>query len=153
MSAGPAGSPGGGPIRGHVIVEALAGPDGSAGLWTSIAAVASTGSTNADLLARGGPEGQVLVAEEQTAGRGRAGRTWVSQPGASLTFSVLVRPASVAAVGPRLAAAADRGRGRGRGAVGGRRRGARLNGRMTSWWATGSWPASWPSSPRTATRW
>ncbi len=71
------------------------GPGGSAGLWTSIRVVASTGSTNADLLARGGPEGQVLVAEEQTAGRGRAGRTWVSQPGASLTFSVLLRPASV----------------------------------------------------------
>jgi BirA family transcriptional regulator, biotin operon repressor / biotin---[acetyl-CoA-carboxylase] ligase len=35
------------------------------------------------------------VAEEQTAGRGRAGRTWVSRPGASLTFSVLLRPASV----------------------------------------------------------
>jgi BirA family biotin operon repressor/biotin-[acetyl-CoA-carboxylase] ligase len=57
--------------------------------------VASTGSTNADLLAAGGPEGQVLVAEVQTAGRGRAGRTWVSRPGGSLTFSVLVRPSSV----------------------------------------------------------
>ena len=57
------------------------------GLWTSVEVVASTGSTNADLLARGGPEGQVLVAEEQTAGRGRAGRTWVSVPGALLTFS------------------------------------------------------------------
>jgi BirA family biotin operon repressor/biotin-[acetyl-CoA-carboxylase] ligase len=95
MATGSAGSPGGGPIRGHLVGEALLGPDGSAGLWTSIAVVASTGSTNADLLARGGPEGQVLVAEEQTAGRGRAGRTWVSQPGASLTFSVLLRPASV----------------------------------------------------------
>ena len=72
-----------------------AGPGGTSGLWTSVRVVASTGSTNADLLARGGPEGQVLVAEEQTAGRGRAGRTWVSQPGASLTFSVLLRPASV----------------------------------------------------------
>ena len=95
MTTGSAGSPGGGPIRGHVVGEALLGPDGSAGLWTSVRVVASTGSTNADLLARGGPEGQVLVAEEQTAGRGRAGRTWVSQPGASLTFSVLLRPASV----------------------------------------------------------
>jgi len=65
------------------------------GLWTPVEVVASTGSTNADLLARGGPEGQVLVAEEQTAGRGRAGRTWVSVPGASLTFSVLLRPTSV----------------------------------------------------------
>jgi BirA family biotin operon repressor/biotin-[acetyl-CoA-carboxylase] ligase len=68
---------------------------GPAGLWTAVEVVASTGSTNADLLARGGPEGQVLVAEEQTAGRGRAGRTWLSVPGASLTFSVLLRPASV----------------------------------------------------------
>ena len=64
-------------------------------LWTSIEVVASTGSTNADLLRRGGAEGQVLVAEEQTAGRGRMGRSWVSQPGASLTFSVLLRPVLV----------------------------------------------------------
>lgn len=65
------------------------------GLWTSVGVVERTGSTNADLLARGGPEGQVLVAEEQTAGRGRMGRSWVSQPGASLTFSVLIRPVPV----------------------------------------------------------
>jgi BirA family transcriptional regulator, biotin operon repressor / biotin---[acetyl-CoA-carboxylase] ligase len=70
-------------------------PDVTGSLWTSIEVVASTGSTNADLLRRGGAEGQVLVAEEQTAGRGRMGRSWVSQPGASLTFSVLLRPVSV----------------------------------------------------------
>jgi BirA family transcriptional regulator, biotin operon repressor / biotin---[acetyl-CoA-carboxylase] ligase len=72
------------------------------GLWTAIDVVASTGSTNADLLAlaTGEPEageGRVLVAEEQTAGRGRLGRTWTSVPGASLTFSVLLRPAAVPA--------------------------------------------------------
>jgi BirA family biotin operon repressor/biotin-[acetyl-CoA-carboxylase] ligase len=72
----------------------------STGMWTAIEVVASTGSTNADLLARavaepGLPEGQVLVAEEQTAGRGRLGRTWTSVPGASLTFSLLLRPAAV----------------------------------------------------------
>ena len=72
------------------------------GFWTAVDVVASTGSTNADLLARaaaraGGPEGQVLVAEEQTAGRGRLGRTWSSVPGAALTFSVLLRPATVPA--------------------------------------------------------
>jgi BirA family transcriptional regulator, biotin operon repressor / biotin---[acetyl-CoA-carboxylase] ligase len=67
------------------------------GLWTSVTVVPSTGSTNADLMAVGGPEGQVLVAEEQTAGRGRMGRSWVSQPGAALTFSVLIRPDSVPA--------------------------------------------------------
>ena len=65
------------------------------GLWTSLDVVATTGSTNADLLARDGPEGQVLVAEEQTAGRGRLGRSWVSEPGAALTFSVLLRPVPV----------------------------------------------------------
>jgi BirA family transcriptional regulator, biotin operon repressor / biotin---[acetyl-CoA-carboxylase] ligase len=73
----------------------------SHGMWTPIDVVASTGSTNADLLARAGAggqgaaEGAVLVAEEQTAGRGRLGRSWSSMPGASLTFSVLLRPASV----------------------------------------------------------
>jgi BirA family transcriptional regulator, biotin operon repressor / biotin---[acetyl-CoA-carboxylase] ligase len=69
-------------------------------MWTPLDVVASTGSTNADLLARADDapdtgEGQVLVAEEQTAGRGRLGRSWSSVPGASLTFSVLLRPASV----------------------------------------------------------
>jgi len=67
----------------------------SEGLWTSVKAVRSTGSTNADLAAAGGAEGQVLAADEQTAGRGRMGREWVSQPGAALTFSVLLRPGNV----------------------------------------------------------
>jgi BirA family biotin operon repressor/biotin-[acetyl-CoA-carboxylase] ligase len=45
-------------------------------LYTAVAVVAQTGSTNADLLAAaraGAPAGTVLVAEEQTAGRGRLG--------------------------------------------------------------------------------
>jgi BirA family biotin operon repressor/biotin-[acetyl-CoA-carboxylase] ligase len=82
------------PLHRDVIAGALGG------LWTAVDIVASTGSTNADLLARAGldagfAEGQVLVAEEQTAGRGRLGRSWASVPGASLTFSVLLRPAPV----------------------------------------------------------
>jgi BirA family transcriptional regulator, biotin operon repressor / biotin---[acetyl-CoA-carboxylase] ligase len=67
-------------------------------LWSQVSVVGSTGSTNADLLAAaraGTPEGMVLVAEEQTSGRGRLGRDWVSQPGGSLTFSVLLRPTGV----------------------------------------------------------
>jgi BirA family biotin operon repressor/biotin-[acetyl-CoA-carboxylase] ligase len=54
-----------------------------------------TGSTNADLLALArdrAPEGIVLVADHQTAGRGRAGRTWIAPPEASLLLSVLLRP-------------------------------------------------------------
>ena len=68
------------------------------GLWQAVEVVERTGSTNADLLARalgGAPEGVVLAAEEQSAGRGRMGRTWVSPPRAALTFSLLVRPAAV----------------------------------------------------------
>jgi BirA family biotin operon repressor/biotin-[acetyl-CoA-carboxylase] ligase len=88
------------PLRAEAVHAALAGC-GSSGdadrFWTSIEVVAVTGSTNADLLRRGGPEGQVLVAESQTAGRGRMGRSWVSEPGASLTFSVLLRPVAVPA--------------------------------------------------------
>jgi BirA family biotin operon repressor/biotin-[acetyl-CoA-carboxylase] ligase len=70
------------------------------GLWRAVEVLASTGSTNADLLARaavGAPEGVVLAAEEQTAGRGRLGRNWVSPPRAALTFSLLVRPDTVPA--------------------------------------------------------
>ena len=65
-------------------------------LWRAVEVVARTGSTNADLLARalaGEPEGVVLAAEEQTAGRGRMGRIWVAPPRAALTFSMLLRPA------------------------------------------------------------
>jgi len=69
------------------------------GLWRAVDVLVSTGSTNADLLDRaaaGAPEGVVLAAEEQLAGRGRMGRAWVSPPRASLTFSLLVRPHAVA---------------------------------------------------------
>jgi BirA family biotin operon repressor/biotin-[acetyl-CoA-carboxylase] ligase len=66
------------------------------GLWREVRVVEETGSTNADLLAEaqaGAGEGLVLVAETQTAGRGRMGRRWVSPPRRALTFSVLLRPA------------------------------------------------------------
>src|SRR5580692_5172069 len=68
------------------------------GLWRALDVTPSTGSTNADLLARardGAPEGEVLAAEEQTAGRGRMGRSWRSPPRAALTFSLLLKPAPV----------------------------------------------------------
>ncbi|HEY5376898.1 MAG TPA: biotin--[acetyl-CoA-carboxylase] ligase [Polyangiaceae bacterium] len=54
-----------------------------------------TGSTNDDALlaARtGAPHGSVFVADEQTAGRGRRGHSWLAAPGAGLLFSVLLRP-------------------------------------------------------------
>jgi BirA family biotin operon repressor/biotin-[acetyl-CoA-carboxylase] ligase len=71
---------------------------GQAGFWSDLRVVAETGSTNEDVLAlatAGAPEGLVIAAEAQTAGRGRQGRSWRSVPKAALTFSVLLRPAAV----------------------------------------------------------
>lgn len=64
------------------------------GLWTSLEVVPATGSTNTDLAARAGslPEGAVLVAEEQTAGRGRLDRSWTAPARSGLFFSVLLKP-------------------------------------------------------------
>lgn len=53
------------------------------------------GSTNSHLLKlgeEGFPEGTVVVADEQTAGRGRFGRNWEAEPQANLLFSLLLRP-------------------------------------------------------------
>jgi BirA family transcriptional regulator, biotin operon repressor / biotin---[acetyl-CoA-carboxylase] ligase len=70
--------------------EALAGLRLLLGPGIDLRAVAETGSTNSDLLeaCRLDPSPQLLVAEHQTAGRGRLGRSWQSQPGSSLTFSI-----------------------------------------------------------------
>ncbi len=59
----------------------------------AVEVVHETGSTNADLLARAASltEPLLLVAEHQTAGRGRAGRSWLSSPEGSLTFSLAWR--------------------------------------------------------------
>ncbi|MFC8830049.1 biotin--[acetyl-CoA-carboxylase] ligase [Streptomyces sp. NPDC057137] len=63
-------------------------------LWTSLDVVTATGSTNSDLAARADslPEGAVLVAEEQTRGRGRLDRAWSAPARSGLFLSVLLRP-------------------------------------------------------------
>ncbi|MFE1321909.1 biotin--[acetyl-CoA-carboxylase] ligase [Kitasatospora phosalacinea] len=69
-------------------------------LWTSLDVVSETGSTNADLAARakdGAPEGAVLVAESQHAGRGRLDRRWTAPPRSGLFLSLLLRPQGVPA--------------------------------------------------------
>jgi BirA family transcriptional regulator, biotin operon repressor / biotin---[acetyl-CoA-carboxylase] ligase len=63
------------------------------GLWRSLEVVEEIGSTNAALAAAAdAPEGSVLVAEHQVAGRGRLDRVWTSPPRAGLTVSFLLRP-------------------------------------------------------------
>lgn len=57
---------------------------------------AETDSTNLEALRlaeRGAPGGTLVVAEHQTAGRGRLERRWEAPPGTSLLFSLLLRPA------------------------------------------------------------
>jgi BirA family biotin operon repressor/biotin-[acetyl-CoA-carboxylase] ligase len=69
-------------------------------LWTALDIVEVTGSTNSDLADRaraGAEEGAVLVAEEQSAGRGRLDRRWSAPPRSGLFFSVLLRPGDVPA--------------------------------------------------------
>ena len=73
------------------MVEAgLTGPLAGPVVWAT-----EVGSTN-DLVAMraraGAAEGLVIGADFQTAGRGRRGRVWAADPGASLLFSVLLRP-------------------------------------------------------------
>jgi BirA family transcriptional regulator, biotin operon repressor / biotin---[acetyl-CoA-carboxylase] ligase len=73
--------------------------------WNEIRVVALTGSTNADVAAeaRGGrAEGLVVVAESQSAARGRLDRSWSSPPRAGLTFSMLFRPTVDPALWPLL---------------------------------------------------
>lgn len=68
-----------------------------------------TGSTNSDALEwadHGAPEGALVVADHQTAGRGRWGRTWLSQPGEALLFSLVLRPNEPAAAMGLLTTAA-----------------------------------------------
>ena len=70
------------------------------GAWGPVAVLGSTGSTNADAadqVREGAPEGFTVAADEQTRGRGRLDRTWVSPYGAGLAMSVVLRPVVPAA--------------------------------------------------------
>jgi BirA family biotin operon repressor/biotin-[acetyl-CoA-carboxylase] ligase len=83
------------PLKAPALRRAILTPDG---FWTDLEVVETTGSTNTDLAARakeGAPEGAVLVAEEQSAGRGRLNRRWSAPSRSGLFFSVLLRPSAV----------------------------------------------------------
>ena len=69
----------------------------------------TVGSTNDEarsLALAGSPDGLVLFASHQTAGRGRRHAAWFSQPETSLVFSIVTRPEEPKRLWPRLALAA-----------------------------------------------
>jgi BirA family biotin operon repressor/biotin-[acetyl-CoA-carboxylase] ligase len=74
-------------------VSAMTGP------WRRLDVVEETGSTNGDLIARAAAgeniDGAVLLAEYQTSGRGRHGRSWNAPPRSQIALSVGVRVADV----------------------------------------------------------
>ena len=73
----------------------------------------ATGSTNDDLLAAaatGAPDRSVLVADHQTAGRGRLDRRWEAPPGVNLLVSILFRTVPIARLGADPAGRAGRDR-------------------------------------------
>ena len=78
------------------LAEPLAGASarlGSFGRHVTWYPMVSSTSDVASALAEGGaPEGVVVVANAQSAGRGRHGRVWASPPGAGLYVSVVLRP-------------------------------------------------------------
>ena len=73
---------------------------GDGSTWIRVEVREQTPSTNADVAAAvraGAPEGLVVTAEHQVAGRGRLGRSWQAPARSGLAVSVLVRPAEVPA--------------------------------------------------------
>ena len=80
------------PLDERSLQRALMVPDG---FVSALRVLPSVESTNTALVAAakdGAPHASVVVAEEQTAGRGRLGRTWTAPPRSGLFVSILLRP-------------------------------------------------------------
>jgi BirA family transcriptional regulator, biotin operon repressor / biotin---[acetyl-CoA-carboxylase] ligase len=85
------------PLNQGALTRALVVPGG---LWTDLRYLPVTGSTNADVASAaraGAPEGLLVVADEQTSGRGRLERQWKSPPRAGIAMSMLLRPGDAVA--------------------------------------------------------
>jgi BirA family biotin operon repressor/biotin-[acetyl-CoA-carboxylase] ligase len=62
----------------------------------------STNTRAKDMAARGAPEGTLIVAEKQTGGRGRRGRSWFSPPSDGIYASLILRPIMSPGEAPRI---------------------------------------------------
>jgi len=96
------------PLRAPLEIAAIADALGDQSRLFDVDLLEQCESTNSLLLTRaeaGAASGSAIVTRHQTAGRGRRGRAWISEPGESLTFSLLWRlPPGVAPAGLSLAA-------------------------------------------------
>ncbi len=94
-----------------MVCEWISGPDllgrlTQGGPWTDVVCLDVTDSTNRvamEMAENGAKHGTVVVADAQTAGRGRMGRRWVSPAGKNLYVSLLLRPPVPTVDAPRLA--------------------------------------------------
>ncbi len=75
-------------------IQALRKKIGDNRLIRYLAETSSTNIVAREWAGEGAPDGALVIAESQTAGRGRKGRTWKSEPGQNLTFSLILRPGS-----------------------------------------------------------
>ena len=64
--------------------------------------IASTNDYARELAARDSPEGTLVISEEQTAGRGRMGKSWISPAGTGLWISLVLRPTFPPSQGPLI---------------------------------------------------
>ena len=80
------------PLDERSVQRALMTPGGFVSALRVLPSVESTNTALVDAARDGAPHGSVLVAEEQTAGKGRLGRTWTAPARSGLFLSILVRP-------------------------------------------------------------
>jgi BirA family biotin operon repressor/biotin-[acetyl-CoA-carboxylase] ligase len=83
------------PLSQVALRQALVAPAGPYAALDVMATASSTNTALVDRAQRGALDRTVLVTEEQSAGRGRAGRSWTAPARSGLTVSVLLRPAEV----------------------------------------------------------
>jgi BirA family biotin operon repressor/biotin-[acetyl-CoA-carboxylase] ligase len=81
--------------RGLAVAGGRLGPFARRTLWYQ--EVGSTNDVAGALAEQGAEEGLVVIADRQTAGRGRLGRVWVSPPGVGLYLSIVLRPSTTLA--------------------------------------------------------
>ena len=62
------------------------------GAWRYLSVVSSTNDVAREWAVAGAPDWALVVADAQTAGRGRGERRWLTEPGGALAFSLVLRP-------------------------------------------------------------